>query len=185
MDVPAADGRHIEVVASGLPCYGGAQLAVDVTLRHPRNRDGEPRARAAWRDGAVADAARADKEAAYPELASGCRCRLVVLAIETGGRFSAETCRFIRDLSWARARAAPSYLRGSTAKAFESRWSKMLALAVANSYSASLLLDKSALACQPIADGDAPWLPDLLSTERCLLGGCQQNSVHGVRVEAD
>ena len=70
-------------------------------------------------------------------------------------------------------------------KAFESRWSKMLALAVANLYSASLVLDKSALACQPIADGDAPWLPDLLSTERCLLGGCQQNSVHGVRVEAD
>ncbi len=184
VDVSAEDGRHIEVVASGLPCYGGAQLAVDATLGHPRNREGEPRPRADRRDGAAADAARADKEATYPDLASGHRCRLVVVAVETGGRFSTETCDFIRNLAWARARAAPSYLRASTVKAFESRLSKILALAVANAFSASLLLHKDALACESIVDGKAPWLPDLLSSERSVIAGGQQDAEDSLRIDA-
>ena len=91
----ATDERRIEVIASGLPVYGGAQLAIDVTLRSALGRGGEPRPQTHWRDGAAAEDARADKEAKYPEIASGSRCRLVVLALETGGRFSRETVEFL------------------------------------------------------------------------------------------
>ena len=119
--VTPQDGRRIEVIANGLPLFHGAQLAVDVTMRHPRTREGDPSGQADWKDGAVAEAARADKESTYPEFSHGHRCQLVVLAVETGGRFSRETCDFLRDLAWARAETAPRYLRGSTARAMEAR----------------------------------------------------------------
>ena len=34
-DVPASDGRRIEVVANGLPLWQGAQVAVDATVVSP------------------------------------------------------------------------------------------------------------------------------------------------------
>ena len=45
MDLPvpeARGGRRIEIVADGLPLFGGAQLAVDVTLVSPLHCDGSP-----------------------------------------------------------------------------------------------------------------------------------------------
>ena len=102
VSVRAGDERHIEVVASGLPLFGGAQLAVGATLPGVLGRDGECRLRADWQDGAVAEGVRDDKGAAHPELASGTRCWLVVVAQETGGRFSAETADFLRQLALAR-----------------------------------------------------------------------------------
>ena len=88
--VGANDGRRIEVLAQDLPCFGGAQLAVDVTLRCALARTGEPHSRGADEDGTVLAQARHDKETTYPELISSGRCRLVVVAIETGGRWSDE-----------------------------------------------------------------------------------------------
>ena len=78
---------------------GGAQLAIDVTLRSNLTRDGRPRPRADWCDGAVAETAKRDKENKYPELLSSARCKLVVLAIELGGRFSEEAADFLRQLA--------------------------------------------------------------------------------------
>ena len=43
LDVPAADGRRIEVVANGLPLLQGAQVAVDATIVSPVRRDGSAR----------------------------------------------------------------------------------------------------------------------------------------------
>ena len=43
LDVPAGDGRRIEVVANGLPIWQGAQIAVDATIVSPVRRDGQPR----------------------------------------------------------------------------------------------------------------------------------------------
>ena len=40
--VPANDERRIEVLAQDLPCFGGAQLAVDITLRSVLGSSGEP-----------------------------------------------------------------------------------------------------------------------------------------------
>ena len=104
--VPASDERRIEVLASGLPCYNGAQLAIDVCLYSPLRGDGTARPRAHWQDGAALLDAIADKHATYAELVGGRRCRLVVLALEAGGRMSAETIAFVQQLAAARARSA-------------------------------------------------------------------------------
>ena len=79
VDVVASDGRRIEVLAQDLPCFGGAQLAVDITLRCVLTRAGEPHRNAANVDGAVLVNARRDKEAKYPELVASSRCKLVVV----------------------------------------------------------------------------------------------------------
>ena len=85
VDVAASDERAVEVLASGLPVYHGAQLAVDITLRSALSASGLPRFNAAVVDGAVCGRARDDKERKCAELLHGDRCRLVVVALETEG----------------------------------------------------------------------------------------------------
>ena len=81
----AGDARRLEVVADGLPLWGGVQLAVDTTLVSALRGDRNPRRGAATRDGVALSEAR-DKERTYPELVGpGARARLVVLALEVGG----------------------------------------------------------------------------------------------------
>ena len=162
----SADERRLEVVVSGLPVFGGAQLALDVTARSVLTRNGQPRSTADWKDAAVADAARASKELKYPEFARGNRCRLVVLAVEVGGRFSGETVEFFRQLAAAKSSSAPSYLRTSAAAAYERRWSRMLAVGVASAHAASLLLSKDELVQLGSGAGVEPWLQDVLTEAR-------------------
>ena len=71
--------REVEVVAVSLPFYHGAQLTVDITLRSAFTCCGAPRT-----DAAIVNCA---------ELVESERCRLVV-ALETGGRWSTETLGF-------------------------------------------------------------------------------------------
>ena len=124
--VRASDERRIEVLA--LPCFGGAQLAIDITLRGVLSSSGEPHSNAADVDGAVLARARADQEATYPELLTG-RCRLVVMAIETGGRWSSEAMDFVRQLAFAKAREVPPHMRFPIALVWERRWTRMLSTA--------------------------------------------------------
>ena len=86
LGIPGTDERRIEVLAQDMLCFSEAQLAVDITLRSALCATGEPQRRAAEVDGAVLVQARRDKENAHPELVTSRRCRLVVVAIETGGR---------------------------------------------------------------------------------------------------
>ena len=72
--VRAEDERRIEVLASGLPLFHGAQLAVDITFRSALACNGEPRPGAARVNGSVCKRARADKETKYTELLAGDRC---------------------------------------------------------------------------------------------------------------
>ena len=96
--VAAADERRIEVLASGLPCFGGAQVAVDITLRHFLTALGAARA-SADRGEELLAAARGEKERKYAELVSGRRCKLIVLALSTGGRWSTEALGFVHTLA--------------------------------------------------------------------------------------
>jgi len=161
LGVAAADQRRIEVLAQGLPCRAGAQLAVDVTLRSALTANGDARTRAAAEDGVVAEGARRDKEDAYPELLTARRCQLVVVALETGGRWSAEAAAFVEDLAHARARDTPLSLRSAAALAWQRRWVRLLATASANAFAHSLVAPASEVALAP-ADGPAPALCDLL-----------------------
>ena len=124
----AFDGRRLEVVAEGLPLFGGMQLAIDATLVSPLHCDGTARPGAARIDGVALQVARRRKERTYPELVGPrTRSRLVVLAGEVGGRWSGETCT--RLLAKARARSEPSILRTRVELAWRLRWAALLACA--------------------------------------------------------
>ena len=47
VEVGADDARQIEVLAQDVPCFGGVQLAVDITLRSVLICQGEAHAHAA------------------------------------------------------------------------------------------------------------------------------------------
>ena len=121
--VSRVDNRRIEVIVNGLPLFQGAQLAVDTTLVSPLTSSSQPRRRQGVFTGAALAQARRSKERTYPELVNAQRCRLIVLAIEIGGRFSSEAATFLRLLARARARAAPATLQQTAAPALVSRWS--------------------------------------------------------------
>ena len=82
--VSANDERSIEVLASGLPLHHGAQLAVALTC------GGNAHPQVASTNGVVLTRARADKERKYAEFLESERCRLVVVALETGGRWRSD-----------------------------------------------------------------------------------------------
>ena len=152
------DDRRIEVIANGLPMWGGNQLAVDATLVSPLTRSGVPRSRGGTYAGAALQDAHRNKERTYAELLHNRRCRLVVLGIEVGGRWSNEASSFIRML--AKARARPS-LQAATTSALVSRWSAVLTHAAATSFAASLLFED--LSPHHNLDGALPPLGHLLS----------------------
>ena len=122
--------------AQDVPCFGGAQLAVDITLRSVLTRAGEPQCNAADIDGAVLINARRDKEAKYPELVASGRCKIVV-GIETGGRWSEGAVDFLRQLSTSKAQEVPSFMRMSVSLAWERRWTRMLSVVCATAFTAS------------------------------------------------
>ncbi len=161
--VGRCDQRSIEVIVSGIPVHGGNQMAVDVTMRSALTRDGAPRANADWKDGVAAETARADKEASYPELVRGTRCRLVVLALEVGGRWSEETGEFLRQLSGAKAQSVPEFARKKAALAFRLRWSRFLSMTAAKAFVDSLLLSDGERFVEAPAASRPPWLPDILA----------------------
>ena len=159
--VTRQDDRRIEVIANGLNLWGGAQLAIDTTLVSPLTRDGQPRRRAGTYAGAALHTARRSKERTYPEFLQSRRCRLVVLAFETGGRWSHETTNFIRLLAQSKARQAPALLQRSVMAALISRGSAMLSHAAMQSFAASLL-DQN-LSTHSNVDGNTPPVSQLLA----------------------
>ena len=116
----------------------GHQLAVDTTLVSPLTREGQPRRRNGRYAGAALQDARRNKERVYPELVASGHCRLVVLALEIGGRWGQETCTFLRLLASHRARQPPQILQQAVSTALLHRWSAMLTHAAATAYAASL-----------------------------------------------
>ena len=160
------DDRRIEVIANGLPLWGGAQLAVDTTLVSPLTAAGAPRRAGGRTTGAALLAARRAKERTYPELCRSSRCRLTVLAIEVGGRWSAEAATFVRQLARCKARSAPPPSRAAAISAFTLRWSALLSFAAARSFAASLL--SLPLTGTANVDGELPPLSDMLADSASL-----------------
>ena len=135
-----ADARRLEVVVDGLPLRGGSQLAVDTTLVCALHVDGSPRRHANQRDGVALQAAKRRKVATYPELAGPhSRAKLVVLAVEVGGRWSDETRGFLSQLARARAREEIPLMRRRAEQAWRLRWGAMFACAAAKAVASSLL----------------------------------------------
>ena len=153
------DERRVEVMANGLPMWGGVQLPVNTTLASPPTAAGMPRRDSGRTAGAAMRVAERAKGRTYPEPACGRRCGLVVLGLEVGGRRSLQAAEFVTLLARSRARAAPLAERAACTAAFVLRWSALLAFARA--FAASLLsLPWSGTAN---VDGDMPLLSDVLA----------------------
>ena len=153
--VAAHDDRAIEVLATGLPLFFGAQLAVDITLRCALAADGTAHPGAARVDGAVCTRAREDEETKYSELLRGDRCRLVVVALETGGRWSEEALQFVESLAAIRARDVPPAMFHSGKLAWR-WWVRLLSVSCARSFPSSLVALPTALHALGGADGVCP-----------------------------
>ena len=126
LNIPAVqriDDRTIEVIANGFPLWHGSQLAIDTTLASPLTAAGEPRRRGGRYAAAALHAARQKKQRTYPELLASARCRLVVMGMEVGGRWSQESAEFLRLLAQHKARSAPAPLQQATVTSLISRWS--------------------------------------------------------------
>ena len=166
VNVAGTDERRIvEVLAQDLPCFGGAQLAVDITLRCVVSSAGEPHPNTTDVDGAALMVAREDKERIYPERTTSGRCRLVVVAIETGGRWSSEAVDFVRQLAFAKAREVPSFMLFSTALPWERRWTRMLSTVYSLSFAASLVAPSDTCEVWCWTGGEPPPLADLLEQD--------------------
>ena len=135
----AHDSRRLEVVVDGLPLFGGAQFAVDTTLVSAVQGDGQPQ-RGIRQRRRGSHRARKKKETTYPELVRpDSRARLVVLALEVGGRWSQEARTFVQLLAQARARSEPPLMRRRMEQAWRLRWYSVLSCAAARAFAASLL----------------------------------------------
>ena len=135
------DGRCVEILATGLPLEHGVPLAVDTTLTSALHADGRPWARAAEEDGVAIRRGEAAKASTYPELLRSDAVRLVTVACEVGGRWSA-TCRSVlRRLAAARARTSPPALQGPARAAWLCRWSSLLSVTQQDAIAATLVDD--------------------------------------------
>ena len=74
------------------------------------------------------------KEGTYPEFSRAARARLVVLALEVGGRWGSEAANFIRLLTRARARNGTASSREASISAYTQRWSALLSFAATRSF---------------------------------------------------
>ena len=157
------DGRRLEIVVDGLPLWGGSQLAVDTTMVCPLSRDGVGQRGSATTDGKSLARVRRRKERTYLDLTGEHdRARLVVLGVEVGGRWSAETSVFLKSLAAAKARGAPPWLGEQVRAAWLRRWQGLLGCAAARSFACSLLDGPVASG----ADGDIPLMNTVLSEAR-------------------
>ena len=93
---------------------------------------------------------------------------MVVVGLETGGRFGGETVELLRQLAQARAQTAPRLLRSAAALSLFRRWSRIMACSVARATAAALVLDKEALRISTAAGHSRrpPWLADVLADAR-------------------
>ena len=143
------DAKRLEIVAEGLPLYGGAQLAVDTSVVSAHHCDGTATPGAAHVDGAALVVAQRRKERAHPELV-GPRSRAKLVAM------------FLRLLAVACARSESALMRRRAEQAWRMRWGGMLACAAARAFAASLLEQRSNVG----GDGIHPLLSDVLSEFR-------------------
>ena len=107
------------------------------------------------------DGAKNSKERTYPELLATSRCKLFVLAIEVGCRWSQEAANFSRLLAKSKARQALAILQPALQTALVSRWSAILSHATSQAFAATLLTEE--LPPQRNVDNNLPSISQILA----------------------
>ena len=157
--IDPADGRHIEVVVSGLPLAQGIPIAVDATLVGRLTASGVPHRHADARPYVCLRQAENAKARTYKELVGSSRLRLWTAAVETGGRISPACRALLEQAASARARCEPAALRRAASHRWFCRWTTMLSVAVQDAVAATLVDDAPGLLAG--ADGVDPLGVDL------------------------
>ena len=170
------DGRHIEVVVTGLPAARGIPLAVDATMISPLHADGTAWGNAADQPGASFARALRSKQQTYPELVGSSVLQLWVVATEIGGRLNKTALELLRAAAAGRAQHEPAPLRRQAARAWEARWTTLLAVAAQNALCATLVQEGSKILDAPCSaeplgvdvwlDGVHAWGPRSAAEER-------------------
>ena len=141
--VPPSDTRNVEVYVSGLDCYNGRPLVLDVTMVSPLHCDGTPHPRADVEPGVRMKCRVTEKEEVqYQELKDASDrgiVKFIVLPCEIGGRWGDTWSELIRVLAKEKALRAPKLLRRSAEFAWTQRWWNMLSVAAQASFASSLL----------------------------------------------
>ena len=153
--VPATDTRRIEVLAQDLPCFAGAQLAVDITLRSALTSNGEAQPQAEHTECSLVRS-----KARQGTVLPGWHDPGAPNSWWSASKLEGETTRLC-----ARVRDVPCHLSQPAELAWERRWTRMLSTVCAVS-SASLVepVGQCDLACW--TGGEPPTLSDCLRRTR-------------------
>ena len=162
-------GRKLEcLVTGGLAVYQGAQLALDATLVSPLSRTGQPRYNSHRRSRVALSEARKDKERRYPEFVNATRCRLVVVGMEVGGRWSQEAAHFLEQLAWQKARDSLPALQRATALGWQKRWAELVSVSAMKALADTLLHGSAQFTT--VEDEGVPDISRLLDDVRYSVG---------------
>ena len=133
------DGRHIEIVATGLPVARGIPIAVDATIVSPLHADGSAWAGTADTPEQSFGRAQRSKHQTYPELVDNPVVKLLVVAAEVGGRLNRESRDLLKTLATFRAQSEPRVLQNQAARIWEQRWLILLGVGVQDALAATLV----------------------------------------------
>lgn len=133
------DGRHIEIVATGLLVAHGIPIAVDATIVLPLHADGSAWTGVADTPGQSFGRAQRSKHQIYPELVDSLVVKLLVFAAEVGGRLNRESRGLLKTLATFRAWSEPRVLQNQAARIWEQRWLILLGVAVQDALAATLV----------------------------------------------
>ena len=133
--------RRLEVLATGLPLFGGVPLAVDATVVSALHANGTAWSRAHECAGTALDRAHDKKSDVYSDVETSSVVRLTTLACEVGGRWSEQCQNVIEQLAYARSREAPHFLQVAAKHAYASRWWALLSCAQQDAVAATLIQD--------------------------------------------
>ena len=157
--IPTTDGRRVDLVARGLPLFGGLPLCGDAALVSALHADGSPWRYADLQDGVALQRTDEQHRQQYHELCSSNRAHFVMLGAELGGRLSAEASHMLRQLAAAKAREAPQLLRRSVEFAWHRRWLTLVSVAIQVATAESLLEPTSSHKTE--VDGHTPCWTEL------------------------
>ena len=112
LGIPSTDSRRIDLVARGLPLFGGLPIFGDASVVSPLHGDGTLWGQSASTNGVALQRTRARHEGTYQEICISDKAVFLLLGAEVGGRLSHEALRVLGQLAAVKARDAPELLRG-------------------------------------------------------------------------
>ena len=137
-----ADHRRLDTYFNGCEAFGALPIVGDATIRSPLTAVGTPHPGAHEVPGSTFPRARYDKNQkpprGYRDVAQADGIAFLVLACETGGRWSSECLELVRALAKWKVRDVPPALRTSFRLAHLRRWWGLLSCTLQDTVAATL-----------------------------------------------